>query len=231
MLLQEPRIKIHGCMKSGTNLLEFHLRNYFRCEPLVNEHAWKHGPINPDLSASHAIVYKDVFAWLHSMHCYLQWFRTKENMPYSMKSPASDLKQFIRSRYEYKMNNYAMNYANPVLIYRESHDSWLESKCRGAKVFVRYEDILFKTVQALDEICRFISHKCGGREVFYPRGAQSYEGFKDRSTGKDQNYEKIGFYRNREYMKHFDDEDMAHVDAIIGQDLPSRLDSSAINVS
>lgn len=230
MLLQEPRIKIHGCMKSGTNLLEFHLRNYFRCEPLVNEHAWKHGPINKELSASHVIIYKDVFAWLHSMFGYLQWYRSNKNLSYCMNSPASDFKQFIRSSYKYKIDNHVMNYENPVLIYKNSHDSWLDSECRGAKIFVRYEDVLLKTTESLDEVCRSMSQKCGGRNIVYPRGGQSYEGFKHRSTSSDPDYEKMEFYRNREYMKQFDEEDVAHIQATVGQDLPSRLDSTSIKV-
>ena len=230
MLLQQPRIKIHGCMKSGTNLLEFFLRNYFEFDPMVNERAWKHGPINEELAASHIIIYKDVFAWLHSMHNYLVWYRKNKPKQYFMKSSAANLKEFIRRRFVYTMNEQRQDYANPVLIYRDSHQSWLESKCRGAKVFVRYEELLTRTEPVLDEICNIVSHNCGGRKILYPVGQQSYDGFKDRTAAAEQKYEKIKFYRNREYMNFYDNSDLDFVNGIVGLELPTELAVNSIQV-
>ena len=85
-------------MRSGTNFLEFLIRNNFSTIPLVNQGAWKHGKINSKLDAEVLIIYKEIYAWLYSLHSYAlktDFFDVPKNIT---------LGQFIRRKFVFNEN-------------------------------------------------------------------------------------------------------------------------------
>lgn len=230
MLLQAPRLKIHGCMKSGTNILEFFLRHYFNTKPIVNDFAWKHGRFCKRLKAAHIVIYKDCYAWLKSMCDFLVWFRTSKVKDYYMKSDCKSLKEFIRMPFFYKMNSQVQDVKNPTIIYKVSYQSWCEEICQGPKIFVRYLDLLTKPESTMDAICDIVSTKCGGRKILFPEGEQSYEGFQNRTMSEVQNYERMKYYVEKRYMESFDDDDMDYISKMIPQNLLAAMDELTIKV-
>lgn len=191
-------VKIHGLMRSGTNFLEFLLRNNFSIEPLIDYPVWKHGPIKEDLQVPHLIVYKDIYSWLDSIYRYAmitEFFGLTQETTFQ---------QFLRQPFIFEECGNRLEEKNPVVFYNKSMRSWSNAKCIGPKRFISYEKLLCETSKQLDKISDLLGVPRNSNTVVYPaRNILPHES-KTMEKSSEFNYHNIAYYRNKIYLKNFE---------------------------
>lgn len=216
------KVKIHGLMRSGTNFLEFLLRNNFPIEPLVDEPVWKHGPIKEDLQMPHLIVYKDIYSWLDSVYRYAlitEFFGITQETTFQ---------QFLRQPFIFEEYGNRLKEKSPVAFYNKSMRSWCNAKCAGPKRFISYEKLLCETSKQLDRISDFLGVPRNLTTVVYPaRNILPHES-KTMEKSSELNYHNIAHYRNKIYLKKFESIDRQLVAQQLDNGIFRRIETGAL---
>lgn len=212
-------IKIHGLMRSGTNFLEFLIFNNFKVEPLVNEFAWKHGPINENKDFYVIISYKNIFSWLYSLYNYAlntKFFNVEKNTSFS---------SFIENKLIFKEREISLEEDNPIALYNKIHSSWFNSK--NSKVFINYEDLLLNTQQKIYKLANFLNLPKPNK-IFYPSENILPGQSKKVSKVESPFYDKVNFYKKKIYMKNFSSNDLNFIEKELDKNLFTEIQKSSI---
>lgn len=203
-------IKIYGPIRSGTNFLEFLIRNNLGVEPLVNQFAWKHSVfINEDIQAFNAIMYKNVYAWTQSVYQYSK----STNF---FKMPKNSMKSFIRSPFVFRERSANLDSANIVQFYNECYASWLNSGAE--KIFINYENLLLSTKDQLNKLAQITGNMIV-EEIVYPvKNILPHESKTIKKTTT-FNYHKENYYKNKQYMSGFDAEDIDFIESNLDKNI------------
>lgn len=197
-------IKIYGPIRSGTNFLEFLIRNNLQIEPLVNQFAWKHSiVIDENLQALNTIVYKDVYAWIQSVFQY-------SKVTKFFKMPNNSLKNFIRSPFVFRERSAHLDAKNIVELYNKCYESWFNSKCQ--KVFINYEILLSSPKEQLTKLAKLTKNPINETIVFPAKNILPHE-CRNIKKMNEFNYNKQNYYTCKQYMQNFSAEDIDFVES------------------
>ena len=216
MLYVQPKIKVRGCMRSGTNFLEFLITNFFEIIPVEYEHknkyGWKHGPFQPFDKCNHIIIFKDIYSWLRSIYLYVRQNRQWHLPNYFPFDKSESFSEFIRSSFHHRQfSNTVIDEEDPICYWNKINRYWLETPLEGKKIFIYYEKLLTDTENQLNELKRKLSFKDCSHNVKYPSGRIDFFGYRYKKISKSPDYYKYNFYKNKEYMNLYSAKDLEYV--------------------
>ena len=209
-------IKIHGLMRSGTNFLQFMLQNNMIVNVVVNTGNWKHAVLDPKIISCdlYAIIYKDIFSWLYSIYKYAishGRFANYTNQSFS---------EFIRGDFHFLENGLDLKHPSMIGMYNDYYAKSLDNESIK-KFFINYQDFLISYNFYMLKISKLLNVKMAKRNIFPINNIDpSHSNIIKSSSFL---YEKNNFYRNKEYMKNFNQEDIDFVNNNISNDVVTRL--------
>jgi len=209
-------IKIHGLMRSGTNFLQFMLQNNMMVNVVVNTGNWKHAVLDPKIISCdlYAIIHKDIFSWLYSIYKYAishGRFANYTNQSFS---------EFIRGDFHFVENGLNLKYPSMIGMYNDYYAKSLDNESTK-KVFINYQDFLTSYNVYMFKISKLLNANMVKKNIFPINDINpSHSNIVKSSSFR---YQKANFYRNKEYMKIFNKEDIDFVTNNISNDVVTRL--------
>ncbi len=222
MLSYIPKVKIYGCMRSGTNFFEFLFFNYFNMKPFVNEHGWKHGDIKHNLNCYNIIIFKDIHSWLVSFFDYVNINQVHDLQNFFPFHESKNFSDFIRKPIFHRMINHDFDAPNPIIHWVHQNKSWYNSD-KEKKIFINYERLLFDTKSQLEKLRDIIGITKQQNDIVFPSGKLGYYGYKHKQKSKSLNFNKVSYYKNKEYMKFFSKSDLDFVNKYFDYDLYEKI--------
>lgn len=220
--MYDQKLKIHGIMRSGTNFLEFLIRNNFGFVPMVNEGAWKHGKISSTLDADVVVIYKDIYAWLSSIHSYAittDFFQITSNI---------SLSDFIRRKFLFVENESRLESENPITFFNECHDDYLKAETKRKKFFISYDKLLSKTEEQLKILAKSLDIPFEPSKTLYPLLDIKPHETADMPAQKNFDYNKKSFYEQKQYMKLFTESDKNFVASQLDHSILKQLNEKCL---
>jgi hypothetical protein len=157
-----PEVKIQGLMRSGTNHLQFMVERNFNIKAMVNDHAWKHGEINTTIDAYHLIIFKNIYAWISSLYDYS---KTNNFFP---ESKEKNFSQFIQSNFLFLEETAEIRKDNPIQLYNDMQNSWLEANCEKDKLWIKYDNLILLPEKQMKTISSFIKTTIKNERIVFP---------------------------------------------------------------
>ncbi len=229
MLFQEPKIKIYGLPRSGTNFLEFMVTNSFGFVPLINHYGWKHGSLNQTINYNHLIIFKNIYSWLVSLHSFVRINQKRKFENYFPQYKKSTFSQFIREKLYWDTKHKCDLFdkaENPIQLWNFILKDCLEKECVKEKTFIYYEDFLFDTENKVKIIAKKFNLKI--KKIIYPKGDVGYNGSKCRRKSDKVVYKKYDKYKEKYYMNYYEKSDIGFVEKYFPSDLFKKLMDVAI---
>jgi hypothetical protein len=219
--MYDKKLKIYGLIRSGTNFLEFLIRNNFGFAPMVNEGAWKHGKISYDLDADVVIIYKDIYAWLYSIHKYsldTDFF----------KNGKVNLSEFIKSNFLFVENDAKLESTNPITFFNECHDHYLKADTKRKKIFIKYDEILSNTGEQLQSLATSLDVPFDVSQIVYPIRQILPHETANLPAQKKFDYNKKNFYEQKKYMKFFNQADQNFINSQLDHAVVKKLNEKSL---
>lgn len=202
----DKKIKIHGAMRSGTNFLEFMLKNNFSINVCVNEFTWKHFEVDINIPVNFFILtYKNVYSWLKSMH---KFALTTNFFPVFEKNFSDFIRSKIIFKETYGLETNYFEYDNPIVWWNNYHEENL--KYYKDIIFINYENFILSPINHLRKISLIIGEEL--KKTFtYPESEVLPHNVEILPKSEIFKYSKYFFYKNKKYLDSFNFDDFTFV--------------------
>jgi hypothetical protein len=226
MIAVKPTIRIVGVLRSGTNLVEFLLKNNFYTNIIVNEHGWKHGPIDKQYAHNLLIVTKNPYAWLISIFQYA----TKRKVLFQINDDIS-FDEFVLSPFNFEADvagpgtpQVSIHTTTPLHYWNERYQEWLNHSTSRITSFVKYESILEDPPATLQSIQSKYQITQTTDDMLYP-AEEIKPGRGGMKIRRDTtwNYLKRKYYVKSEYMRHYSESLLTKIRPILDKTLMQTL--------
>ena len=201
-----PRIKQFGLQRSGTNVIKWLMERHYFVWIDVNRNGWKHGFVGEaSQSIDLILISKNVFAWLDSIFRY--------SHPVTAADDPGIFSRFLRSPYIFEN----ADAPNPVAQWNLMNGHWHSLDLSPRKVVpIRYDDLVYDA----EATCEKLAGKFGieRRPVVFKLPAGKMDtGWE--TTGETDCPMNLEYYRFKEYLKRFSDEDVEWVSGQVDSQL------------
>ena len=216
-------VKIHGLMRSGTNFLEFMLRNNLPLNVMVHQGSWKHNSINPNVKCdAFALTHKNIFSWLLSIYSYAKSSKLFPNFS------KDSLEAFIRKPLHFKENEIELKHDNIIQFWNQYYLKSLGANTKVPKMVFSYENFILNPQTYLKKVAKVLKIKPFPKNK-YPQNSIS-PSHKNIVVSESFNYDKIDFYKHKAYMSSFTSKDIAYVNSVVNQELLKKLQQNDLLV-
>lgn len=217
MLHAEPKIKIKGCPRSGTNFLEFLIYKNIHINPAYfDSHdifGWKHGLMKPDDNYNYCIIFKNIYAWLKSLYDYVELNKVWKFQNFFPFDKSETLSDFLKNPFVHiHLKNTEINEENPIQYWNKMHENWYFTPIKGKKIFIHYENILVNAEEKINKIKTLLNYPIVSRQIIYPSGQIQFQGIHHKETSENISYHNYEYYKLQKYLEFFSSDDIKFVE-------------------
>jgi hypothetical protein len=144
---RDPRVKVHGLLRTGTNYVAALFERNFHVVSLgPDEGGWKHGPIDAVPGILAVATLKSPYTWLASFY---EWERIHD------RSHATTIMEFAHAPVTHPRLAETWAPRDPIDAWNRCTESWIEAARQGRVLLVRYEDVIADFAGELGRFERF----------------------------------------------------------------------------